>query len=106
MKKYELWKERIEDYRKSNLKAHEWCEKNNLPLTTLRYWITKFNREKIISAKEANQPNNFIDVTPTVLTNNHTEPIIINFKKLSITVSEGFDRTTLRNILEAIGAYD
>ena len=27
MNKYDLWKERIADYRNSNLKAWEWCEK-------------------------------------------------------------------------------
>lgn len=49
----EIWLERIADYRSSGLSAREWCMKNSFPLSTLRYWIGKFNKEKISSGESA-----------------------------------------------------
>ena len=41
----ELWQSRINAYRTSGLTAKEWCEQNNVSISSLRYWITKSNRE-------------------------------------------------------------
>ena len=40
----ELWQSRIFAYRSSGLTAKDWCEKNQVSLSALRYWITKTNR--------------------------------------------------------------
>ena len=100
--KCEIWKERISDYRSSNLKAQEWCDKNNLPITSLRYWICKFN-------KGANDSHNlvseFVPVTAPGIMINSIAPIVIRFGNISVDVSDGCHPDTLRNVLEALGAY-
>ena len=105
LKKYDLWKERVADYRTSNLNAGEWCEKNNLSRATLRYWVTKFNKEKM-NKDDHQQTNDFVKFAIQDLAHNPKETITINFNKLSINVSEGFDPAMLREVLDAIGAYD
>jgi len=100
--KCEIWKERIADYRCSGLKAEDWCEKNNLALSSLRYWICKFNKETIVSRGPVKE---FVPVAAPDIMINSTYPIIIRFGNLSVEVSDGCHPDTLRNVLEALGAY-
>ena len=39
--KTELWEKRIQDFHKSGLSRKEWCQKQQIPLSTLSYWIRK-----------------------------------------------------------------
>ena len=39
----ELWQSRISACRSSGLTAKDWCEKKQVSLSALRYWITKSN---------------------------------------------------------------
>lgn len=43
LSKHDLWALRINDYRNSGFTAREWCNQNNISLSTLRYWINKQN---------------------------------------------------------------
>lgn len=100
--KHEIWKERIVDYRSSGLKAQEWCDKNNLPLSSLRYWVYKFNKEDIASH---NFVKEFVPVqTPGIIINS-TASIVIRIGNISIDVSDGCHPDTLRNVLGVLGAY-
>ena len=41
--KDKLWSDRIRDFQESGLTRKEWCCQNQLPLSTLSYWIRKLN---------------------------------------------------------------
>lgn len=99
--KCEIWKGHIADYRSSDLKAQEWCDKNNLPLSSLRYWVYKFNKEAIASS---NFVKEFVPVETPGIIINPTASIIIRIGNISIDISEGCHPDTLRNVLEALGA--
>ena len=100
--KCEIWKERIADYRSSNLKAQEWCDKNNLPISSLRYWANKVNKEAISSG---NLVSEFVPVTTPGNMISSTAPVVIRFGNISVDVSDNCHPNTLRNVLEALGAY-
>ena len=44
--KEKLWSNRIRDFRESGLTRKEWCCQNQLPLSTLSYWIRKLNPDR------------------------------------------------------------
>jgi len=104
--KHDLWKKYIEDYRTSGLKAQQWCDQNDLPLTRLRYWIYKFN-------KEAASPNNLLPEivpvkSPDTITNLHSYSnfaISIKFGNISIDISDECSTNTIRSILETLSSY-
>lgn len=100
--KYEIWKGRVADYRSSNLKAQEWCGKNNLPITALRYWVYKFNKEAIASN---NTTSEFVPVTAPNFMIHTSASVIIRFGNISIDVSDSCHPDTLRNVLEVLGVY-
>ena len=39
--KGDLWRKRIQDFHKSGLSRKEWCQKNQVPLSSFSYWIRK-----------------------------------------------------------------
>lgn len=39
--KEDLWMKRIQDFQKSGLSRKEWCQENQVPLSTFSYWIRK-----------------------------------------------------------------
>lgn len=100
--KCEIWKERIVDYRSSNLKAQEWCDKNNLPISSLRYWVFRFNKE---AKNPDNLVNEFVPVATPGIMINSTAPIVIRFGNVSVDVYDGCHPDTLHNVLEALGTY-
>ena len=99
--KCEIWKERINNYRSSNLKALEWCNKNNLSVKTLYYWIRKLNKENITAII----PNEFVPITTQNIMLNTTVPIVIRYGKVEIDVSDSCNVANLRKVLEALGVY-
>jgi hypothetical protein len=41
-----LWDARLTDLEESGLTQQRWCEQNNIPYSTLKYWIIRTNKEK------------------------------------------------------------
>ncbi|OPZ88192.1 MAG: hypothetical protein BWY74_03221 [Firmicutes bacterium ADurb.Bin419] len=41
-----IWKQTIADCKASGLSARQWCEKNNIKISTYKYWITRLNKQK------------------------------------------------------------
>lgn len=41
-----IWKQTISDCKASGLSARQWCEKNNINLSTYKYWLTRLNKQK------------------------------------------------------------
>ena len=43
--KAELWADRIHAFQESGLSRKDWCQKNEIPQSTLGYWIRKIRSE-------------------------------------------------------------
>lgn len=43
----QLWSDRITEWKSSGLTASAWSIQNDLNVHTLKYWIQKFNKEKL-----------------------------------------------------------
>lgn len=50
--KDKLWSNRIRDFQESGLTRKEWCYQNQLPLSTLSYWIRKLNPDRSESGEQ------------------------------------------------------
>lgn len=49
------WEARVRDYRKSGLKASDWCALNGFPVSRLRYWVVKVNKLTEVNKAEVNR---------------------------------------------------
>lgn len=88
-------RQQVNDYRASGQTAAAWCSENNLSFNTLRYWLTKFNRED----KADHQQESFIELKQTSA---KEVPVIIKIGAVSIELHSGFHAETLREVIAAI----
>lgn len=47
-----LWAERLHSFQESGLSRKEWCRHNEIPQSTLSYWLRKFQSEATESERE------------------------------------------------------
>lgn len=98
-----LWQTRINDYRASNKSGRQWCNENNIPYSSLKYWITKFNKEQ---AAESLISPEFVPISTEDIENRpSSSSITIRFGKVSIDIAEDCRPSTIKTILEVINAY-
>lgn len=88
-------RQQVNDYRASGQTAAAWCTENNLNINTLRYWLTKFNREDKADLKQ----ETFIELKQAYV---KEVPIIIKIGAVSIELYSGFQSETLREAIAAI----
>ena len=43
--KAKLWSDRIQQYQTSGQTCKQWCTENGIPLSTMGYWIRRFEQE-------------------------------------------------------------
>ena len=110
--KRKMWASTIKKYRASGLTAATWCQQNNVNINNLKSWIKKFNKETLTAESESKsktstnwvalkppEPASTITSYPT--TTNSTE-ITITVGVAVITVAQGFDQLTLKQILGVV----
>jgi hypothetical protein len=88
-------RQQVNDYRASGQTAAAWCSENNLNINTLRYWLTKCNRETKVDLKQ----DTFIELKQTTM---KEVPVIVKIGVVSIELYSGFHAETLREAIVAI----
>jgi len=88
-------RQQINDYRASGQTAAAWSSENNLSINTLRYWLTKCNREEIADP----QQESFIELKQTSI---KEVPVIVKIGAVSIELYSGFQVETLREAIATI----
>ena len=102
VKSKEIWQTRINHYHKSKKSARKWCEENNVSVSTLKYWITKFNKEQ----NKCSDLPEFVPITTTeTIINESSASATIKFGKISIDVLDGCKTDTLKTILDVLNSY-
>src|SRR5690554_6251918 len=99
--KIEIWIKHIQDYRSSGLTAAKWCKQNEVNMNTLKYYITKFNKEK--KQQKSNQVK-WTSVLPgqSRSTVNNECPIKVTIGHSTIEVTSGFDPTTFESVVRIL----
>ncbi len=95
IEKRKLWTKRIQDYRTSGLIAAKWCEKNEISIHTLKYWITKFNKEKNQKAKKTQW-------TTIIPTKSKAKPLKVIIGHSTIEVAPEFDSETFKKVVRIL----
>ena len=112
MKDAEAWSKRVEEWRASGLTAKEFCAKHDLRLSALRYWTYRRRApEKPSEAKAVKlvpitvKPRSEA-VTAAPSEAERSKPALtLELGEARIAVPAGFDRATLRAVLEVLGDY-
>ena len=87
----------VSDFKKSGLSKVQWCQNNNIPVSTFNGWIFPNNQKTKEKCK-------FVEINiPTNETNTiKTESISIEYKDFRINIPQNIDSATLLEILKGI----
>ena len=106
----ETWSKRVEEWRASGLTAKEFCGKHGLALSGLRNWSYRLRAAEKGSKAS---PVKLVRVTvkrsteatpPPVAADERPKPALtLELGGARITVPTGFDRPTLRAVLDVLG---
>ena len=89
-KSRELWQSRINEYRASEKTAKQWCEENNISSSTLKYWITRLNKEQSLSVNNTEVNNTeFVPILSSNNDNRMASSATIRLGKISIDIVDG-----------------
>ena len=100
-----MWHERIESYKARQGSAEDWCIENNIPLSTLRYWVTKLNKEH----QEDTEPTQWLPVEVENSSekshhgsNPNSTGVRIDIGNASIHISSDFDPESLETVIKVL----
>ncbi len=100
------WESRVLDYRRSGLKAAEWCALNGFPVPRLKYWITRINKltkdTDPIPEKLCSQNDDHSWATVNIVDDNRNSNIAICIGSARIEVRSGFDKSLLSDVLQVV----
>lgn len=77
----------VKSYRDSGLSAAHWCNDNQIKLSNLRYWISRFNRD------QHSVLENFIEYHPEC----NRVPVSVFIGDIRIELRAGFDAQALKD---------
>lgn len=95
-----LWSERITEWKSSGLSASAWSLQNDLNVHTLKYWVQKFNKEKLSVPK-----TDWVTLEPPKAKNKcstASEYIKIHLGKALVEVPTSVSTETLKCIFESL----
>ena len=95
LEKTNYWRQQIEAFKSSGLSRREFCENNQIKLSTLDYWRQKLN------APEEKNDSGWI---PIKIGDDNSSGIDLHVGRITIAVKPGFDRTLLVELLQTISA--
>jgi hypothetical protein len=89
------WRQQIETFKTSGMSRKEYCEKNQIKLSTLDYWRQRF------SSPEEKKESAWV---PIKISEDSLSGIDLRVGRMTIAVKPGFDRALLMELLQTISA--
>ena len=92
--KDKIWQERLEDFAASGMSQREWCQHQNISVTTLRYW-----KRKLQSGSSAPSEGNWMTVVPE-------SPMFPSVQNHEITIQQGDIKIVILPTVDPQLGYD
>ena len=88
------WTDQISEYRQSGESLVEWCEKNDVKLHTMKYWLRK--QSPVVSEKSETA------WVSCLVEENSKDTITLKIKNVEIEVMSGFQEELLLKVLRTL----
>ena len=87
----------VSEFKKSGLSKVQWCQDNNIPISTFNGWLFPNNQKTKEKCK-------FLEINvPTDKTNTHkTESISIEYKDFKINIPQNIDSEAITEIFKGV----
>lgn len=100
--KEQQWRERIDTCINSGMSIKGWCKANQVSSYQYHYWKKKFK------AEQDSKKHTTTGWAPLIIHESHSEilkaePIILQVETFKIEINEGFNKQTLKEVLQILG---
>jgi hypothetical protein len=92
----QLWKERVADYKNSDLTMKKWCEVNELKIHQLQYWLKKYKT----SGQETQQWVTIDMSNEQGIQSNGS--LLLEVGPCKLVINPDFDPSTLKAVVEVL----
>lgn len=99
-----MWEHRIRDYHLSGLTCKEWCEQNQISVSTMGYWIRKQKEKNNLVEEDtifAKLPSEDEIISSSAL----PAPITIHLGSILIEVADGCPQELLSGLVGVLKNY-
>lgn len=100
--RYELWMKRIQDCRESGLTQKEWCEQNQISVSSFRYWISKMNKKNMDDSDQEEAVFARLPSEAELIQYTDHAPVILNTNGIRIELYPSCSREMMQNLISVL----
>ncbi len=101
--KQEQWHRHIMACTSSGLSIQEWCKTNAISPDQYHYWKRKFNKQEFSSQEDKTQWAPLVIQNPKK-SSLSAQPITLQTGNFKVVINKDFDKQTLTDVLQVLGA--
>ena len=96
----EIWTSRVSDFKSSNLTQKAWCEKNDIKVSTLRYWIRKIRS----AASTPEEDSGFcgFEFASVCVSEASAPALVMEINGVKLSIAEDFDEMLLIKLVRTL----
>ncbi len=96
----EIWINRVEDYKTSNLTQIAWAEQNQIKVSALRYWLRKLE-DKINTSSNIATSSEFEFASVSISPDNVSD-LVIEIKDVKLCISGDYNEGLLLRLIKTL----
>lgn len=96
----ELWVQRVEEFKSSNLNQTTWCKENEIKVSSLRYWLKKLDNK---SGAKPDRPSDGFEFASVSITEYPTCPsMTLQIKDVKLSITNDYDEILLLKLIKSL----
>lgn len=96
----EVWINRIKDFKSSNLTKKEWCQKNDIKISTLRYWM--INLDGGSNANLADTTPSTVEFASVSITPDYSSAVVLEVNNVRLSITNNYDEMFLLRLIKTL----
>lgn len=96
----EIWINRVNDYRFSNLTQKAWSEKNGVSVSALRYWIRNLDEESVVASN--NSAFTGFEFASVSVSRDNISSLVIEINDVKLSITGDYDEVLLLRLIRTL----
>lgn len=96
----EIWVQRVDDFKSSNLNQTDWSKANGVSVSTLRYWIRKLDGK--LTTKPVDDSSEFEFASVSITEEQAGPTIILEVKDVRLSITNDYDEMLLLKLVKTL----
>lgn len=96
----ELWVQRVEEFKSSNLNQTTWCKEHKIKVSSLRYWLRKLDTKLIANPDNLSDVFEFASVSITEA--QISSAVTLEIKDVKLSIVNDYDELLLLKLIKTL----